>query len=108
MRLRCGLRKKFLEPRVVLGQGQPYRRNLTLPVLRKYSSSDELTPAHSPKANAICERVIGTTRREYPPSAVAQPATQLPRHRIGECLVVRARPLLGGLHREYSLAPAMA
>jgi putative transposase len=43
-----------------------------------------------------------------PPSAVAQPATQLSRHRIGECLVVRARPLLSGLHREYSLAPAMA
>jgi transposase InsO family protein len=146
MGLRCGLRKKFLEPRIVLGQGQPYRRNFMSPVLRKYSSSDELTPAHSPKANAICERVIGTIRREYsdwliplseshlhsilkacvghynrgrphmalgpgvpdPPSAVAQPATQLPRHRIGECLVVRARPLLGGLHREYSLAPAMA
>src|ERR1700681_4434781 len=57
MGLRCGLRKKFLEPRIVLGQGQPYRRNFMSPVLRKYSSSDELTPAHSPKANAICERV---------------------------------------------------
>ena len=146
MRLRCGLRKKFLEPRIVLGQGQPYRRNFTLPVLRKYSSSDELTPAHSPKANAICERVIGTIRRECldwliplleshlrpilkscvghynhgrphmalgpgvpdPPSEVVRSATQLSRHRIGERFVVRARSLLGGLHHEYLLVPAMA
>ena len=27
---RCGLRKKLLEPRIVLGDSQPYRRNFTL------------------------------------------------------------------------------
>jgi hypothetical protein len=27
------------------------------------------------------------------------------RHRIGECLGVRARSVLGGLHHEYLLAP---
>jgi putative transposase len=104
------------------------------------------SPPHSPKANAICERLIGTIRRECldwliplseshlrsilkscvghynhgrphmalgpgvpdPPSAVAQRATQLSRHRIGEHLVVHVRSVLGGLHHEYSLAPAFA
>lgn len=104
------------------------------------------SPPHSPKANAICERVIGTIRRECldwliplselhlrsilkawvghynrgrphmalgpgvpdPRSEVARPATSASRHRIGERLVVRARSLLGGLHHEYLLAPAMA
>lgn len=104
------------------------------------------SPPHSPKANAICERVIGTIRRECldwliplseshlrsilkswvghynhgrphmalgpgvpdPPSAVAQLATQLSRHRIGERLVVHVRSVLGGLHHEYSLAPGLA
>jgi transposase InsO family protein len=113
-------------------------RNLGLAVL--------LSPPHSPKANAICERVIGTIRRECldwliplseshlrsilkswvghynhgrphmalgpgvpgPPSAVAQLATRLSRHRIGERLMVHVRSVLGGLHHEYSLAPALA
>ena len=112
--------------------------NLGLTVLK--------SPPHSPKANAICERVIGTIRRECldwliplseshlrsilkswvghynhgrphmalgpgvpdPPSAVAQLATQLSRHRIGEHLMVHVRSVLGGLHHEYSLAPALA
>jgi putative transposase len=46
------------------------------------------SPPHSPKANAICERVIGTVRRE--------------------CLAVSARSVLGGLHHEYLLAPVLA
>jgi putative transposase len=104
------------------------------------------SPPHCPKANAICERVIGTIRRECldwliplseshlrsiltswvdhynhgrphmalgpgvpdPPSAVAQLATQLSRHRIGEHLVVHAQSVLGGLHHEYSLVPELA
>jgi len=112
-------------------------RNLGLTVLK--------SPPQSPKANAICERVIGTIRGEcldwliplseshlrsilrswvghynqgrphralgpgvpVPPSEVA-PSEQLSRQRIGERLAVRARSLLGGLHHEYSLAPAMA
>jgi transposase InsO family protein len=112
--------------------------NLGLTVLK--------SPPHSPKANAICERVIGTIRRECldwliplsephlrsilkswvghynhgrphmalgpgvpdPPSEVVRSATQLSRHRIGERFVVRARSLLGGLHHEYLLVPAMA
>jgi hypothetical protein len=35
-------------------------------------------------------------------------ATQLTRHRIGERLGVRAGSVLGGLHHEYSLVPALA
>jgi transposase InsO family protein len=103
------------------------------------------SPPHSPKANAICERVIGTIRRECldwliplseshlrtilsawvghynhgrphmalgpgvpdPPSGVVPPATQPTRHRIGERLGVRARSVLGGLHHEYLLVPAL-
>ena len=113
-------------------------RNLGLTVLK--------SPPHSPKANAICERVIGTIRRECldwliplseshlrsilrswvghynhgrphmalgpgvpdPPSEVVPSATPLTRHRIGERLGVRARSVLGGLHHEYLLAPALA
>ena len=112
-------------------------RNLGMTVLK--------SPPYSPKANAICERVIGTIRRECldwliplseahlrsilkswvghynhgrphmalgpgvpdPPSAVAQFATQLSRHRIGEHLVVHVRSVLGGLHHEYSHVPAL-
>jgi putative transposase len=113
-------------------------KNLRVTVLR--------SPPHSPKANAICERVIGTMRRECldwliplseshlrsilkswvghynhgrphmalgpgvpdPPSGIVQSAIELSRHRIGERFVVRARSLLGGLHHEYLLVPAMA
>ena len=35
-------------------------------------------------------------------------ATQPTRHRIGERLGVRARSVLGGLHHEYLLVPALA
>jgi hypothetical protein len=38
---------------------------------------------------------------------VVPPATQLTRDRIGEHLSVRARSVLGGLHHEYSLVPAL-
>ena len=104
------------------------------------------SPQRSPQANAICERVIGTIRRECldwliplseshlrsilrswvghcnhgrppmalgpgvpdPPSVVVPPATPLTRHRMGERLGVRARSVLGGLHHEYQLVPALA
>jgi len=113
-------------------------RNLGLTVLK--------SPPHSPKANAICERVIGTIRRECldwliplseshlrailrswaghynhgrphmalgpgvpdPPAEVVPSATPLARHRIGERLGVRVRSVLGGLHHEYLLVPALA
>jgi hypothetical protein len=39
---------------------------------------------------------------------VALSATSLTRHRIGERLGVRASSLLGGLHHEYVLVPALA
>src|SRR6267142_2009693 len=97
---------------------------------------------HSPKMNAVCERVIGTLRRECldwviplseaqlrttlcswvqhynrgrphmglgpgipdPPTIpIARPTS---RHRRGEPYVVRADPILGGLHHEYALAIA--
>src|ERR1700730_3244439 len=100
-------------------------------VIRNYST-----------ANAICERVIGTIRRECldwliplseaqlrttlrswvqhynrgrphmglgpgipdPPTIpIARPTS---RHRRGEPYVVRADPILGGLHHEYALATA--
>jgi transposase InsO family protein len=112
-------------------------RNLGLTVLK--------SPPHSPKANAICERVIGTIRRECldwliplsqshlrgilkswvdhynhgrphmalgpgvpdPPSEVGRPPVQLSRHRMGGRLLLRVKSILGGLHHEYSLAPAL-
>jgi len=97
---------------------------------------------HSPKMNAVCERMIGTLRRECldwviplseaqlrttlcswvqhynrgrphmglgpgipdPPTIpIARPTS---RHRRGEPYVVRADPILGGLHHEYALATA--
>jgi putative transposase len=111
-------------------------KNLGLTVLK--------SPPHTPKANAICERVIGTIRRECldwliplseshlrsllklwvghynggrphmslgpgvpdPPATRTLALNQESRHRIGEPLVVHVRSVLGGLHHEYSLAPA--
>jgi len=43
-----------------------------------------------------------------PPSVVVPSATQPTRHRIDERLGVRARSVLGGLHHEYELVPAVA
>jgi transposase InsO family protein len=98
---------------------------------------------HSPKMNAICERVIGTIRRECldwliplseaqlrqalkewmrhynggrphmalgpgipdPPQNLEQ-ALPKSRHRLGDLDSVRSTAILGGLHHEYSLAPA--
>jgi hypothetical protein len=97
-------------------------------------------------ANAICERVIGTNRREcldwmipaskahlrsilnlwvrhynrgrphsrlgpgvpYPPAGAVLRANEKSRHHLGAREVVCARSVLGGLHHEYSLAPALA
>lgn len=105
------------------------------------------SPPRSPKANAICESVIGMIRRESldwmipiteahlrailkiwvehynrgrphrslgpgvpgPPKTevvLASPSTL--RHRLGEGVVVRSKSVLGGLHHEYSLVPAIA
>jgi putative transposase len=104
------------------------------------------SPPRSPMANSICERLIGTIRRECldwlipisethlrwmlkewgshynrgrphmslgpgvpdPPPRPVPPLTRESRHRLGERLVVRAKSVLGGLHHEYSLAPALA
>jgi len=104
------------------------------------------SPPRSPMANAVCERLIGTIRRECldwlipiseahlrsilkswashynearphmalgagapdPPPKSAVLLTQQSRHRIAEGLVVLAKSVLGGLHHEYSLAPALA
>ena len=104
------------------------------------------SPPRSPKANFICDRVIGTIRRECldwlipmteshlreilktwashynggrsrsslgpglpgPPNAVV--ATERPsnsRHWLGEGVAVRSKSVLGGLHHEYSLVPAV-
>ncbi len=42
-----------------------------------------------------------------PPWEVVSSAKSLTRHRLGERLEVRARSVLGGLHHEYLLAPAL-
>jgi putative transposase len=95
------------------------------------------SPSKSPKANAICERVIGAIRREcldwliplseshlcsilkswiphynagrphmaLGPGIPDPPTTNLS-HRCGETYALHARPILGGLHHEYFLAPA--
>jgi len=101
------------------------------------------SPLRSPKANAICERAIGTIRRECldcmilmseahlrailrdwrahyngarphmalgpgvpdPPPKVAVFQVQPSRHRVREGVVMLAKPVLGGLHHEYSLVP---
>ena len=101
------------------------------------------SPPRSPQANAVCERVIGTIRRECldwmipasehhlrrllkswvrhynggrphmslgPGSPASLAITTVPapssRHRRGTPYVVRANPILGGLHHEYTLAIA--
>lgn len=104
------------------------------------------SPPHSPMANAIGERLIGTVRRECldwlipmseahlrtmlsswadhyhrgrphmslgpgvpdPPSSSTHPLNRASRHRIGAPLAVGVRSVLGGLHHEYSLQPALA
>jgi putative transposase len=104
------------------------------------------SPLQSPMANAVCERLIGSMRRECldwlipisephlrsilkiwashynksrphmalgpgvpdPPSKSAVLPTEQSRHRIAEGFVVLAKSVLGGLHHEYSLVPAVA
>ena len=104
------------------------------------------SPPRSPTANAVCERLIGTMRRECldwlvpisephlrsilkiwvshynssrphmalgpgvpdPPTKAVTFQTQQSRHRIREGFVVLAKSVLGGLHHDYSLAPAVA
>jgi transposase InsO family protein len=104
------------------------------------------SPPRSPTANAICERVIGTIRRECldwliplseshlrsilkswiphynagrphmalgpgipdPPPAYRDQSRPNSSHRRGESYAVGAKSILGGLHREYFLAPACA
>jgi len=103
------------------------------------------SPPWSPMANGVCERLIGTIRRECldwmipiseahlrsilkiwvghynssrphmalgpgvpdppPKSVVSQPRRT--RHRTRQGLIVLATSVLGGLHHEYSLVPAV-
>lgn len=102
------------------------------------------SPPRCPKANAICERMIGTIRRECldwliplsethlrqvlklwishynqgrphmalgpgvpdPPPDMLAPSLAKFRHRLGDVGALCAKAILGGLHHEYSLAPA--
>jgi len=104
------------------------------------------SPPHSPNVSAICEREIGTIRRECldcliplsephlrsmlkewvthynvacphmalgpgvpdPPVGAVLATNQKSRHRLGASTLVCARSVLGGMHHEHSLAPALA
>jgi transposase InsO family protein len=104
------------------------------------------SPVASPKANALCERVIGTARRECldwlipmseahlrvilrcwgthynggrphsmlgpgvpdPPRGAAVVLKSETRYRLAAGALILAKSVLGGLHHEYSLAPASA
>lgn len=104
------------------------------------------SPPRCPKANAICERVIGTIRRECldwliplseahlrvilktwvahynggrphsrlgpgvpdPPKVLLSVRPSDSRHWLGEGIAVRSESVLGGLHHEYFLVPAVA
>ena len=57
------------------------------------------SPPRCPMANAICERVIGSIRRECLDWLI--PLSE-------ESYAVHANPILGGLHHEYFLAHACA
>ena len=103
------------------------------------------TPPRCPMANGICERVIGTIRRECldwliplseahlrrtlrlwvehynrgrphmmlgpgvpdPPATVSRSMPKT-RHLLDDFGSVHSKPLLGGLHHEYVLAPTHA
>ena len=112
--------------------------------IERFSLQILKSPPHSPKANALCERLIGTIRRECldwliplsephlrailrsrsdhynrgrpymslalgvpdPPRNSATTSDAGSRHCIDAAYSVVVRPVLGGLHHEYSLQSA--
>jgi hypothetical protein len=85
---------------------------------KRFYSSDVVNLSVPSRLRSILKSWVGHYNRGRPhmalgpgvpdaPSEVVPSATQLTRHRIGERLGVRARWLLGGLHHEYRLAPAL-
>ena len=52
------------------------------------------SPPQAPRANAICEQMIGTLRREL----LARIGAELAEHRV------RRKRVLGGLTNEYQIA----
>jgi putative transposase len=63
------------------------------------------TPPQSPQANARCERLLGTLRRECLDYLIplSENHLQIHRHRFPKPLRVVTRLILGGLHHEYWL-----
>jgi putative transposase len=103
----------WTEPNVALPRSTYRLMTFTTPLAPALKS-----PPRSPTVNAICEHVIGTIRRECldglialgpgvpdPPANLAVPLSKL-RHRLSDARSICAKSILGGLHHEYSLAPA--
>ncbi len=83
-------------------------------------------PVRAPKANAICERFVGTVRRECLDFLITWNERHLKmilntwvahyntapmiehRHRLPRGYAVRSRAILSGLHHEYSLEKVAA
>ena len=65
------------------------------------------TPVQAPQANAYCERLVGTIRREcldYVDSGSrARPCPSIHRHELPADCRIGAQDVLGGLHHEYWL-----
>jgi hypothetical protein len=114
--------------------------------IRKLGTRVLKSPPRCPKANAICERVIGTIRRECldwliplsechlrsilkswithyngghphmalgpgvpdPPATPLQSVDLKSRHRLPDGIAICGKPMLGGLHHGYFLAPVAA